>query len=126
KYYALVGDFTILANRSKYVDFTQPYSELGLAMVVAIQKADSSNPWFGVRSDNNMVVCGANIDVKLHRKPHFDLDSAIDGAKHYRCAVPSGEQSASGLPARVFRRALPARAAQLSRNPAQAIFLSRR
>ncbi|KAH9313521.1 hypothetical protein KI387_022148, partial [Taxus chinensis] len=49
KYDALVGDFTILANRSKYVDFTQPYSESGLAMVVAIQKADSSNPWAFLR-----------------------------------------------------------------------------
>ncbi|KAH9319674.1 hypothetical protein KI387_021443, partial [Taxus chinensis] len=46
---ALVGDFTILANRSKYVDFTQPYSESGLVMVVPIQKADSSNAWVFLR-----------------------------------------------------------------------------
>ncbi|KAH9290406.1 hypothetical protein KI387_034523, partial [Taxus chinensis] len=50
KYDALVGDFTILANCSKYVDFTQLYSESGLVMVVAIQKVDSSNPWVFLRT----------------------------------------------------------------------------
>ncbi|KAL8090790.1 hypothetical protein AgCh_040019 [Apium graveolens] len=31
---AVVGDITILENRSKYVDFTQPYAESGLSMTV--------------------------------------------------------------------------------------------
>ncbi|KAL5729974.1 hypothetical protein ACHQM5_002860 [Ranunculus cassubicifolius] len=31
---AVVGDVTILANRSNYVEFTQPYAESGLTMVV--------------------------------------------------------------------------------------------
>ncbi|PSR98616.1 Glutamate receptor 2.7 like [Actinidia chinensis var. chinensis] len=33
-YEAVVGDLTILANRSKYVEFTQPFVESGLSMVV--------------------------------------------------------------------------------------------
>ena len=33
-YEAVVGDLTILASRSKYVEFTQPFVESGLSMVV--------------------------------------------------------------------------------------------
>ncbi|GJU05553.1 glutamate receptor 2.9-like protein [Tanacetum coccineum] len=36
-YDAVVGDVTILANRSKYVDFTQPFTESGLSMVVPVK-----------------------------------------------------------------------------------------
>eukprot|EP00253_Pinus_taeda_P007122 PITA_07122 len=46
---AAVGDFTILANRSIYVDFTQPYFESGLVMVVPIKAANPSNPWTFLR-----------------------------------------------------------------------------
>uniref|UniRef100_A0A0D6QSG0 Glutamate receptor n=1 Tax=Araucaria cunninghamii TaxID=56994 RepID=A0A0D6QSG0_ARACU len=46
---AAVGDVSILANRSNYVDFTQPFSESGLVMVVPIKKADSSNAWAFLR-----------------------------------------------------------------------------
>uniref|UniRef100_A0A0D6QSD2 Glutamate receptor n=1 Tax=Araucaria cunninghamii TaxID=56994 RepID=A0A0D6QSD2_ARACU len=49
EYDAVVGDVTILANRSNYVDFTQPFSESGLVMVVPIKKADSSNAWAFLR-----------------------------------------------------------------------------
>uniref|UniRef100_A0A7N1A7I1 Glutamate receptor n=1 Tax=Kalanchoe fedtschenkoi TaxID=63787 RepID=A0A7N1A7I1_KALFE len=34
---AIVGDVTILANRSKYVAFTQPYAESGLTMIVPVR-----------------------------------------------------------------------------------------
>ncbi|KAL5720663.1 hypothetical protein ACHQM5_013308 [Ranunculus cassubicifolius] len=34
---AVVGDPTILANRSNYVEFTQPYAESGLTMVVPVK-----------------------------------------------------------------------------------------
>ncbi|CAL9773755.1 unnamed protein product [Musa acuminata subsp. burmannicoides] len=37
-YDALVGDITIVANRSQYVDFTLPYSESGVSMVVPLKK----------------------------------------------------------------------------------------
>lgn len=39
----MVGDVTILANRSTYVDFTLPYTESGVIMVVRNKK--SINMW---------------------------------------------------------------------------------
>ncbi|PIN19198.1 Glutamate-gated kainate-type ion channel receptor subunit GluR5 [Handroanthus impetiginosus] len=43
KYDAAVGDITILSNRSAYVEFTLPYTESGLGVVV---KLDDKDPWF--------------------------------------------------------------------------------
>ncbi|PIN16365.1 Glutamate-gated kainate-type ion channel receptor subunit GluR5 [Handroanthus impetiginosus] len=43
KYDAAVGDITILSNRSAYVDFTLPYIDSGLGVVV---KLDDIDPWF--------------------------------------------------------------------------------
>ncbi|KAK9107188.1 hypothetical protein Syun_023199 [Stephania yunnanensis] len=44
----VVGDVTILANRSKYVDFTQPYAESGFRMIAPIKDDDftESSWWF--------------------------------------------------------------------------------
>ncbi|GLJ41443.1 hypothetical protein SUGI_0857760 [Cryptomeria japonica] len=42
---AVVGDVTVLANCSKYVDFTQPYTESGLIMLVALSDKRSSDSW---------------------------------------------------------------------------------
>ncbi|KAK9099314.1 hypothetical protein Syun_026359 [Stephania yunnanensis] len=44
----VVGDVTILANRSKYVDFTQPYAESGFRVIVPIKGDDftESSWWF--------------------------------------------------------------------------------
>ncbi|XWS64104.1 hypothetical protein CRYUN_Cryun06bG0158300 [Craigia yunnanensis] len=44
KFDAAVGDITIVTNRTKIVDFTQPYMESGL-LVVAPVKEQKSNPW---------------------------------------------------------------------------------
>ncbi|KAL9177138.1 hypothetical protein ABFS82_01G039400 [Erythranthe guttata] len=44
-YDAVAGDVTILANRSQYVDFTLPYTESGVSMVVPIQHDKSKNTW---------------------------------------------------------------------------------
>ncbi|KAF3778140.1 Glutamate receptor 2-7 [Nymphaea thermarum] len=44
KYDAVVGDTTIIANRSKYVDFTLPYLESGVSMIVPVQPRDD-NAW---------------------------------------------------------------------------------
>ncbi|PON42719.1 Ionotropic glutamate receptor [Parasponia andersonii] len=44
KYDAVVGDVTINANRTSYVDFTLPYSESGISMVVKI-KEEEKNIW---------------------------------------------------------------------------------
>ncbi|KDP25838.1 hypothetical protein JCGZ_22868 [Jatropha curcas] len=43
-YDAAVGDVTITTNRTKIVDFTQPYMESGL-VVVAPVKEEKSSPW---------------------------------------------------------------------------------
>ncbi|XP_057958723.1 glutamate receptor 2.7-like [Malania oleifera] len=45
KYDAVVGDTTIIANRSKYVDFTLPYTESGVSMIVPIIDNRSKNAW---------------------------------------------------------------------------------
>ncbi|XP_077236766.1 glutamate receptor 2.8-like [Tasmannia lanceolata] len=45
KYDAVAGDAIIRANRSQYVDFTLPYSESGIAMVVPSIGDDKKNAW---------------------------------------------------------------------------------
>ncbi|XP_019051430.1 PREDICTED: glutamate receptor 2.8-like [Nelumbo nucifera] len=45
KFDAVVGDITIVANRSRFVDFTLPYSESGVSMVVPIRNDKSGNAW---------------------------------------------------------------------------------
>ncbi|KAK7351329.1 hypothetical protein VNO77_10697 [Canavalia gladiata] len=42
---AVVGDITIIANRSKYVDFTLPYTESGVTMVVPVKDTRKKNAW---------------------------------------------------------------------------------
>ncbi|KAL5729984.1 hypothetical protein ACHQM5_002866 [Ranunculus cassubicifolius] len=44
---AVVGDITILSNRSNYVDFTQPYAETGLTMVVPVKTEEQA--WLFVK-----------------------------------------------------------------------------
>ncbi|XP_045802113.1 glutamate receptor 2.7-like isoform X2 [Trifolium pratense] len=45
KYDAVVGDVTIIANRSNYVDFTMPYIESGVTMVVSTKDNRKKNAW---------------------------------------------------------------------------------
>ncbi|OQU89539.1 hypothetical protein SORBI_3002G209000 [Sorghum bicolor] len=45
KYDAMVGDTTIIINRSLYVDFTLPYTESGVQMVVPMKKNWSTSLW---------------------------------------------------------------------------------
>lgn len=46
KFDAVVGDTTIIASRTAYVDFTLPYSESGVQMVVKAVKDDKrKNMW---------------------------------------------------------------------------------
>ncbi|XWS26124.1 hypothetical protein CRYUN_Cryun26dG0004000 [Craigia yunnanensis] len=44
-YDAVVGDTTIVANRSRYVDFTLPYTESGVSMIVPITDSKRKNAW---------------------------------------------------------------------------------
>ncbi|KAM3308296.1 glutamate receptor 2.8 [Capsicum chacoense] len=45
EYDAVVGDVTNLASRSKYVDFTLPFSESGISAVVPVKDDDRKNAW---------------------------------------------------------------------------------
>ncbi|KAJ3704821.1 hypothetical protein LUZ61_008526 [Rhynchospora tenuis] len=45
KFDAVVGDVTILANRSMYADFTLPYTESGVRMLVPIKDVNKKSPW---------------------------------------------------------------------------------
>lgn len=42
---AVVGDVTIIANRSLYVDFTLPYTESGVSMVVPVEDKRNKGAW---------------------------------------------------------------------------------
>ncbi|XP_010521873.1 PREDICTED: glutamate receptor 2.7-like [Tarenaya hassleriana] len=42
---AAVGDITIAADRTKYVDFTLPYTESGVAMLVPLRNIRDKNTW---------------------------------------------------------------------------------
>ncbi|KAH7865219.1 hypothetical protein Vadar_003802 [Vaccinium darrowii] len=44
-YDAAVGDITITANRSSYVDFTLPFAEGGVSMIVPIKYEDTDSIW---------------------------------------------------------------------------------
>ncbi|XP_057460066.1 glutamate receptor 2.7-like [Actinidia eriantha] len=45
KYDAAVGDITITANRSSSVDFTLPYADGGVSMIVPVTYEDSNSKW---------------------------------------------------------------------------------
>ncbi|KAJ0090984.1 hypothetical protein Patl1_12655 [Pistacia atlantica] len=45
KFDVVVGDTTIVANRSRFVDFTLPYIESGVSMIVPIKDSDKKNAW---------------------------------------------------------------------------------
>ncbi|XP_047160163.1 glutamate receptor 2.8-like [Vigna umbellata] len=49
KYDVVVGDITILANRSKFVDFTVPYTGSGVKMVVPVRHGRDKNMWTFVK-----------------------------------------------------------------------------
>ncbi|KAL8189245.1 hypothetical protein R6Q57_028811 [Mikania cordata] len=42
---AIAGDVTIMSSRHDYVDFTQPYTESGLEMIVPVRSRLSNQPW---------------------------------------------------------------------------------
>ncbi|CAN6172848.1 unnamed protein product [Urochloa humidicola] len=45
KFDAAVGDISIIANRSRYVDFTMPYTESGVSMLVLAENDDKTTMW---------------------------------------------------------------------------------
>jgi len=44
-YDAVVGDITIVYNRSLYIDYTLPFTESGVSMIVPIADNNSKNAW---------------------------------------------------------------------------------
>ncbi|XP_059658211.1 glutamate receptor 2.7-like [Cornus florida] len=44
-YDAVVGDITVIANRSQFVDYTLPYIESGISLVVPIKDNKRKNAW---------------------------------------------------------------------------------
>uniref|UniRef100_A0A453KVV3 Ionotropic glutamate receptor C-terminal domain-containing protein n=1 Tax=Aegilops tauschii subsp. strangulata TaxID=200361 RepID=A0A453KVV3_AEGTS len=48
KYDIAIGDITISENRMSYVDFTLPYTESGVAMVVPAKSSRTNNTWIFV------------------------------------------------------------------------------
>ncbi|KAF8021688.1 hypothetical protein BT93_G1976 [Corymbia citriodora subsp. variegata] len=45
RYDAVIGDITIRANRANFVDFTLPYTESGVSMIVPIKGDDKKSAW---------------------------------------------------------------------------------
>ncbi|CAI5987572.1 unnamed protein product, partial [Closterium sp. NIES-64] len=45
EYDGAVGDITVTADRAQIVDFTQPFMESGLGLVVPVLQGDPANPW---------------------------------------------------------------------------------
>ncbi|GAV89452.1 Lig_chan domain-containing protein/SBP_bac_3 domain-containing protein/ANF_receptor domain-containing protein [Cephalotus follicularis] len=77
-YDAAVGDVTIVTNRTKIVDFTQPYMESGLVVVAPVKKMKSS-PWAFLKPFTLEMWCvtsaffllvGAVIWILEHRTNH--------------------------------------------------------
>ncbi|GFP81639.1 glutamate receptor 2.8 [Phtheirospermum japonicum] len=46
---AVAGDVTIVGNRSRFIDFTLPFTESGISMVVPIQDDKRKNTWLFVK-----------------------------------------------------------------------------
>ncbi|GER31770.1 glutamate receptor 1.2 [Striga asiatica] len=46
---AVVGDVTILANRSSFVEFTQPFTESGLTMLVTVNSRARNTAWIFIK-----------------------------------------------------------------------------
>ncbi|CAH1425699.1 unnamed protein product [Lactuca virosa] len=49
---AIAGDVTIVSTRHEYLDFTQPYTESGLEMIVPIRSRVSNRPWLFMKPFN--------------------------------------------------------------------------
>ncbi|GAV88764.1 Lig_chan domain-containing protein/SBP_bac_3 domain-containing protein/ANF_receptor domain-containing protein [Cephalotus follicularis] len=72
---ATVGDITITTNRTKMVDFTQPYIETGLVVVAPVRKSYSNawaflrpfTPWMWGVTATFFLVVGAVVWILEHR-----------------------------------------------------------
>ncbi|KAJ7555969.1 hypothetical protein O6H91_05G063400 [Diphasiastrum complanatum] len=58
---AVVGDLTITAERSRIVDFTQPYAAFGLVVVVSARKEDANKAWAFLRPFTPAMWCTTGV-----------------------------------------------------------------
>uniref|UniRef100_A0A2N9HB35 Ionotropic glutamate receptor C-terminal domain-containing protein n=1 Tax=Fagus sylvatica TaxID=28930 RepID=A0A2N9HB35_FAGSY len=88
---AVVGDTTIVANRSSYVDFTLPYYESGVSMVVSMKDNEKKNMWIFLKPlswdlwgksgqqlvtiyADHMGLYGSHPNTELYSKLNFNVD----------------------------------------------------
>ncbi|KAG9455990.1 hypothetical protein H6P81_000498 [Aristolochia fimbriata] len=64
-YDAVVGDMTIIGNRSNYVDFSQPYTDSGISMIVPVVDSDVTKKlwWFLVPLSKGLWLATIGISV---------------------------------------------------------------
>ncbi|KAK3133388.1 hypothetical protein QOZ80_6AG0535900 [Eleusine coracana subsp. coracana] len=113
EYDAVVGDIMILANRSLYVDFTLPYTESGVRMLVPARDQRQKTAWTFLKplasdlwlasgaffvltglvgkdyeqliknSSGSLAFRGANTAAELHRKLKFNSNGGTASANSY-------------------------------------------
>lgn len=52
RYDIAIGDITIRYNRTMYVNFTIPYTESGVAMIVPVKEKVNNNMWIFLKQRN--------------------------------------------------------------------------
>uniref|UniRef100_A0A2N9FII7 Ionotropic glutamate receptor C-terminal domain-containing protein n=1 Tax=Fagus sylvatica TaxID=28930 RepID=A0A2N9FII7_FAGSY len=74
KFDAVIGDTTIVANRSSYVDFTLPYSESGVSMVVSMKDNEKKNMWIFLKPlswDLWLAIGAVSIFIVINKNGYF-------------------------------------------------------
>uniref|UniRef100_A0A0E0IJV5 Glutamate receptor n=1 Tax=Oryza nivara TaxID=4536 RepID=A0A0E0IJV5_ORYNI len=56
-----VGDITVRYNRTSYVDFTMPYTESGVAMIVPVKENKNNDMWIFLKPLSRGMWCGSTI-----------------------------------------------------------------
>ncbi|KAK3130093.1 hypothetical protein QOZ80_6BG0488780 [Eleusine coracana subsp. coracana] len=87
EYDAVVGDITILANRSLYVDFTLPYTESGVRLLVPVRDQRQKTAWTFLKplAADLWLASGAFfvLTAELHRKLKFNSNGGTASANSY-------------------------------------------
>jgi len=73
---------TIRYNRSLYVDFTLPYPESGIAMVVPVKESINKNAWIFLKPLTPDMWFGTIMLFYLH----VDCDMVIGATRQQRCS----------------------------------------
>ena len=75
---AVVGDTTIVANRYLYVDFTLPYSESGVSMVVLMKDNEKKNIWIFLKQNASE----SKVDLAAIGVSEIGLKASQHNCKH--------------------------------------------